>query len=140
MNKIIYTIVIILCLVSCGDSWSKYEFYLDNQTKFDIKVYILSNNAEKQDSIVCPSKTKTRILSNEEFRSKREGLSCLPTQLFDWYTMCIDVDSGQKILTKDFYNENNWDCSGTKDFSVAMFSNVYLDVSSTFIITEDDLE
>jgi hypothetical protein len=128
--------MIALCFMSCGDSWTEYEFYVDNQTEFNVTIYI-SNKT--QDSILCLPNTKTNILSDGDFRSKRGTLSCLPTKLSDWYTINIVVDNGQKNITKDFFNEDNWECSGTKDFSVAMFSNIYIEVESTFVITDEDV-
>ena len=125
-----------LICTSCGDSWSDYAYSIDNQTKYDIILYFNGQESENQNPILCPSNKETIILKMKNRSIKK--LDCNPFPLKEHMTFVIDEE--EKHLIKDFFDVNNWKCTGDEDWSLIMVGNYYSYIKSTFIITEEDLE
>jgi hypothetical protein len=131
MKKIFYLIIVFICQ-SCGDSISDLFHVVDNKTKYDVILYIPIG----QDSILCLSNTKT-VIFEREFHSVKK-MSCPLPQIAE--AIKVVVDGGEKHLTKDFSDINNWECIGEKSWSLVMVGSYYTTITITFVITEDDLE
>jgi hypothetical protein len=124
MKEIILLLITSAGLISCGDEYISYKLYMDNQTNDTINISFTSKNH----TIVClPHSvsliygTEGRVVSNFE---------CNP-QLFKNSKSEIKITTNTgKILKKDIFNNNNWECSGDKKKGWDMI----------FVITENDLE
>jgi len=124
-------IVIILVFASCGDSWSEYTWSIDNKTEYNIVITGL-----KLENILCPPNKLTVVFQDEPRSSKKLYCHCPP--LIKEQIEFV-IDDGKKHLTKDFFNDNNWECSGDKKSSLIMVGKYYDNIKSIFMITEDDL-
>ena len=136
MKKIFCFKIIMLICLSCGDSFSDYTYIIDNKTEYDVMLYFSEQIPNGKDSILCLSNTETLIFENWFWSVKK--LSCSPPPITE--DAKIVVDGGEKHLTKNFSDKNNWKCTGEKDWSLIMVGNYYSSIKSTFDITEKDLE
>ena len=120
-------------LVSCGDSMSKYLTSIVNNTNYNIIVHFSEDS-----TIVCPSKQETII---EEFEaSSGKKLSCMSPYIFKNNIAKITIEGGNKILTKDISDDNNWNCNGEKDWDLIMVGSYYSKVTTTFVINDEDIK
>ena len=134
--KLLVTFFICLCY-SCGDTVCKYVWCIDNETKYDILLFIPSqNDFEELDSILCPANKETII--DEWNVSATKQLNCIEYHSKDY--MKIIIKDSSKYLTKDTSDDNNWECVGNRDFNLIGVGNYYFSIKNSFIITEDDLE
>jgi len=136
MKKILNLTIIILICMSCGDSFSKFAHSINNQTEYDIILYFTGQEFENQDPILCPANQETIIFLMEDWSIKR--INCSPCPIKEYIKLV--VDDGKKHLIKDFANDNNWECTGDKNWSFIMAGSYYAYIKSTFVIMEDDLE
>ena len=127
-------ILIILVFASCGDSWSDYTWSIDNKTEYNI---VINSTGLKLENNLCPPNKVTVVFQDEPRSPKKLNCHCPPLILKEQIEFV--VDDGKKHLTKDFFNDNNWDCSGDKKSSLIMVGKYYDNIKSIFIITEDDL-
>ena len=139
MKKMWLNLIIIFFLcVSCGDSESEYSYCIDNRTEYEMVLYFSKQSLEKIETIFLPPNKETIIFQYYIHSPKK--LSCTPPNfLLENYTYLV-VDDDIKHLTKDIFDDNNWECTGNKTRSFIMVGSYYDDIKSIFIITEDDLE
>ena len=138
MKKLWLNLIILFLCVSCGDSDSEYYYCIDNKTKYEIVLYFPKQSLEEIETIFLPPNKETIIFQHYVHSPKK--LSCTPPNfLLESYTYLV-VDDDIKHLTKDIFDDNNWECKGNKKRSFIMVGSYYDDIKSIFIITEDDLE
>ena len=133
MRGLFLLLVISSCLLSCGDSMSIYITSINNNTSFDIIVQFPDDSR-----IVCPSKQETIIDEYESWSSKK--LSCMSPNIFKNNIAEIIIDERNKILKKDISDDNNWNCSGDKDWDLIMVGSYYSKVTTTFTVNDEDIE
>ena len=126
-----------LC-VSCGDSDSEYSYCIDNKTKYEMVLYFPEQSLENIETILLAPNKETVIF--QYYVSSPKKLSCSNLNfLVKDYTYLV-IDDGKKQLTKDIFDENNWECKGDKKSSLIMVGSYYDNIKRVFIIAEDDLE
>lgn len=126
-----------LC-ISCGDSDSEYSYCIDNKTEHEMSLCFPKQSLENIETILLAANKET-VIFQSYIRSPKK-LSCTPPNfLLEDYTYFV-VDDGKKHLTKDIFDENNWECTGDKKSSFIMVGSYYDNIKSVFTITKDDLE
>jgi hypothetical protein len=131
-------ILTVLCvgLVSCGDSDSKYISTISNNTSYDVIVRL---HLSEDSMIVCPSKQETIIV--ESWASSVKKFSCMTLPNFLRSNIAeIIIEGGNKIITKDILDYNNWNCSGEEDWNLIMVGSYYSKITTTFVINDEDIE
>ena len=133
MRSFIYLLVASLLLTSCGDSESKYITSINNNTDFEIVVRFSEDS-----TIVCNPNQETIIVENWGGSVKK--MSCMSPYFFKNNDAVIIVDEGNKILTKDISDDNNWSCSGDEDWSLIMVGNYYSEIRTSFTVNDEDIK
>jgi len=103
-----------------------YVNNVNNNTSYDIVVHLLDNS-----TIVCLPGQETKI---DEFYGTAVLNLARPPHRFKEIIAKVVINEGNKILTKDIFDGNNWNMKGDK---VGKF---YGNITSTFIINEEDLK
>ena len=124
----------VLCvgLVSCGDSESIYVTSINNNTSCKVIVNFPDS------TIVCLPNQETII--EEGWGGSVKKLSCFAPYIFRNNIAEIVIDGDNKILTKDISDDNNWNCSGERDWSLIMVGSYYSKITTTFVINEEDIK
>jgi len=133
MRRLFYLLVISVCLISCGDSDSKYISIINNNTDYEIVVHLYEDS-----TIVCQPNQETII--EEYWGSSVKEMSCMSPYIFKNNDAVVIVDEGNKILTKDISDDNNWSCSGDEDWSLIMVGNYYSEIRTTFTVNDEDIK
>jgi hypothetical protein len=120
-------------LTSCGDSDSIYITSINNNTDYEIIVRFTVDSA-----MVCKPKQETII--EEYWGSSVKKMSCMSPYIFKNSIAKIIIDEGNKILTKDITDDNNWSCKGDEDRSLIMVGSYYSKITTTFVISDVDIK
>ena len=126
-------IMITICFVSCGDSDSEYITSINNNSTFEIIVHFPDDSI-----IVCLPKQETII--EKGWAGSVKKFSCMSPYIFKNNFAQIAIDEGNKILTKNISDDNNWNCYGDKDWSLIMVGSYYSKITTTFTINDEDIE
>jgi hypothetical protein len=133
MRRLIFLLMISVNLTSCGDSDSMYITSISNNTDYEI---IVSFSVDS--TIVCQPNQETII--EEYWGSSVKEMSCMTPYIFKNSNAEIIIDDGNKILTKDITDDNNWSCEGDEDRSLIMVGSYYSKITTTFVISEVDIK
>jgi len=120
-------------LTSCGDSDSIYITSINNNTDYEIIVRFTVDS-----TMVCKPKQETII--EEYWGSSVKKMSCMSPYIFKNSIAKIIIDEGNKILTKDITDDNNWSCKGDEDRSLIMVGSYYSKITTTFVISDVDIK
>ena len=128
MKKIVFIIIIVATICFSCDFYALHSLSIDNQTNDTIKIVFVGKSPYKmmvEDSLYFPPLQKKAVY--EIFApSIRNGCDYTGIKKEE---IEINTSSG-RILKKDIWSVNNWDCKGS-------FSTGW---KQTFVITEEDLE
>jgi len=127
MKNLLIFVIGILEFCSCGDVFTPFRLYIENQTTDTIKlVFTKESSLSVVDStyLVFLPNTK-KMLYGADHRYVNDG--CYTNITKDNVT--VQVSSG-KSLVKEIWNIDNWNCTGAKHDGWTL----------TFVITEVDLE
>jgi hypothetical protein len=129
MKKTIYylTIISTITLLNGCDYYTTYKASIKNDTNDTITVFFMSKTAYIQgaDTVICmPYSEKTYFEGEGRFVKK---YNCNPQILQEEVNI---VTSSGLTLTKNIWEANNWEYSGSNKKGW----------KETFVITEDDLE
>jgi len=133
MRSFFYLLIASLLLTSCGDSESKYITSINNNTDFRIVLQF-----QEDSTIVCQSNQETIV--EEYWGGSVKKMSCMSPYIFKNNDSVVIVDEGNKILTKDISDDNNWSCSGDEDWSLIMVGNYYSEIRTTFTVNDEDIK
>ena len=137
-RMLLKSIVIMFLCVGCGDSDSEYSYCIDNKTEYEMVLYFSKQSLENIETILLAPNKETVIFQYYVHSPKK--LSCTPPNfLLENHTYLV-VDDDKKHLTKDIFDDNNWECTGDKKSDIIMVGSYYDNIKSIFIITGDDLE
>ena len=129
--KIALVVLMGFSLVSCGDSWSDYTFIIDNKTGYNINLH--STGIELENNI-CPHNKETVVFIDCPRTPKKLYCTCPPLILKEQIEFVID--DGKKHLTKDFWDSNNWECTGDKGSSLIMVGKYYYNINFDIVIDD----
>ena len=132
--KQLFLLVANIFFMSCGDSESLYITSIKNNTNFEMIVHFRDNSI-----IECPSKQETII---EKFwGSSVKNMKCTTPYIFNKRNISkIIINGGNRILTKNISDDNNWNCNGDKAWSLIMVGSFYANITTTFIINDEDIK
>ena len=128
MKKIIILLLVVVIKFSSScDFYTPYHLIIDNQTSDTLKISFLGKSPYvmiNPDSLVFPPKHK-KVLYEATGAASKDG--CYTGIKEDGIKIYI---SSGKVLQKNIWNVNNWNCNGS-------FKNGW---DMTFVVTENDLE
>jgi hypothetical protein len=133
MRSLFYLIIASLLLTSCGDSESKYITSIINNTDFGIIVQFSEDS-----TIFCQPNQETII--EEYWGGSVKKMSCMSPYIFKNNDALVIVDEGNKVLTKDISDDNNWSCSGDEEWSLIMVGNYYSEIRTIFTVNDEDIK
>ena len=133
MRARFYLLIVCVFLTGCGDSFSEYITSIKNNTDYEI-VLLFPGDSSK----VCQPNQETII--EERWSSSITIMSCSVPYIIKEFNVEVVVDEGNKILTKDIYDDNNWICSGEEDWSLIMGGRYYSVIRTVFTVNDDDIE
>jgi len=133
MRRLFFLLLISVGLTSCGDSDSTYITSINNNSDYEIIVHFPVDS-----SLVCNSNQETII--EEYWAGSVKKMSCMTPFIFKHDKAEIIINGGAKILTKDIYDDNNWLCKGEEEWSLIMVGSYYSKITTTFVITNEDIK
>jgi hypothetical protein len=124
------TVMIVLSISSMNcakDLDCLYTTNINNNTSYDIVVHFSDDS-----TIVCPPEQETIV--EESYGTWIAYMSTTAPSIFKDNIAEIIIDEGNRILTKDISNDNNWSFKGDKE------GKYYGKITSTFVINEEDIK